>query len=196
MAGQVPRPSNVETTNTGTVYYLQEDGSKVIAPSRRPDGTLRKPVRVRAGYTPLEENLYKGSEIQQKTQARGIPGMAPPANSTPSHPSKPASGGYSGGIPGLGPAEAKAAKAKPKPKAKEASQAPKAAAAESAEAAPAAKPENRIRNLRKKLAEIETLEAKAASEALSEAQQEKVARKAEFEAEVKELEGQLANLQI
>eukprot|EP00438_Fugacium_kawagutii_P011533 Skav230141 [mRNA] locus=scaffold1301:177911:186300:- [translate_table: standard] len=79
MAGQIPRPTNVETTNTGTVYHIQDDGSKVIAGSRRPDGTYRKPVRVRAGYTPLEENLYKGPEAQQRAQARSghIPGMAP-----------------------------------------------------------------------------------------------------------------------
>ena len=47
-----------------------DNGLQVIAGSRRPDGTYRKPVRVRAGYTPLEENLYKGPEAQQRAQAR------------------------------------------------------------------------------------------------------------------------------
>eukprot|EP00913_Durusdinium_trenchii_P024672 g23159.t1 len=99
MAGQIPRPANVEVTNTGTVYHVQEDGTKVwsiavrlfhrntpqvIAGSRRPDGTYRKPVRVRAGYTPLEENLYKGPEVQQRAQARGIPGLGPVETQRPS----------------------------------------------------------------------------------------------------------------
>ncbi|KAI8472251.1 MAG: hypothetical protein J3K34DRAFT_213570 [Monoraphidium minutum] len=36
-------------------YTLNEKGEKVIVPSRRPDGTLRKERRVRAGYTPQDE---------------------------------------------------------------------------------------------------------------------------------------------
>lgn len=34
---------------------VNERGEKVIAPSRRPDGTLRKERRIRPGYTPLDE---------------------------------------------------------------------------------------------------------------------------------------------
>jgi hypothetical protein len=36
-------------------YVINEKGEKVIGPSRRPDGTLRKERRVRAGYTPQDE---------------------------------------------------------------------------------------------------------------------------------------------
>jgi len=32
-----------------------KDGERILAPTRRPDGTLRKPVRIRAGYTPQDE---------------------------------------------------------------------------------------------------------------------------------------------
>lgn len=30
-------------------------GERILAPTRRPDGTLRKPVRIRAGYVPQDE---------------------------------------------------------------------------------------------------------------------------------------------
>lgn len=32
-----------------------KEGEKLLAPSRRPDGTLRKPIRIRAGYVPQDE---------------------------------------------------------------------------------------------------------------------------------------------
>ncbi|MCO5547978.1 hypothetical protein L7F22_001433 [Adiantum nelumboides] len=32
-----------------------KDGERLLAPSRRPDGSLRKPIRIRAGYTPQDE---------------------------------------------------------------------------------------------------------------------------------------------
>ncbi|KAL4196344.1 hypothetical protein AMTRI_Chr04g245720 [Amborella trichopoda] len=32
-----------------------KEGERVLAPTRRPDGTLRKPIRIRAGYVPQEE---------------------------------------------------------------------------------------------------------------------------------------------
>ncbi|CAE8732544.1 unnamed protein product, partial [Polarella glacialis] len=104
----------VQTTNTGSVYHVQEDGSKVIAPTRRPDGTLRKPVRVRAGYTPLEENTYKGPEVQQRFASRGIPGMGP-SEPAPERSSRPASGG--GYVPGFPPGYVPEPKAKAKAKA-------------------------------------------------------------------------------
>eukprot|EP00933_Yihiella_yeosuensis_P014194 TRINITY_DN12807_c2_g1_i1.p1 TRINITY_DN12807_c2_g1~~TRINITY_DN12807_c2_g1_i1.p1 ORF type:complete len:205 (-),score=59.56 TRINITY_DN12807_c2_g1_i1:144-758(-) len=201
--GQFPgRPANVETTNTGTVYHVQEDGSKVIAGSRRPDGTFRKPVRVRAGYTPLEENRYNGPEAQQRFHARGIPGMGPAdAPAQQSRSSRPTTSS-SGFPPGYAP-DTSVPKAKAKPKAKpKAESAPKAKAEPKAKAAAAppeaepVKPENRLRNLRKKLTEIASLEEKATKETLSEAQKEKVSRKEELEKEVDEIEKEIAKLQI
>lgn len=32
-----------------------KQGERLVGPTRRPDGTLRKPIRIRAGYTPQEE---------------------------------------------------------------------------------------------------------------------------------------------
>jgi len=36
-------------------YTMNADGERVIAASKRPDGTLRKERRVRAGYVPQDE---------------------------------------------------------------------------------------------------------------------------------------------
>ncbi|KAI3897305.1 hypothetical protein MKW92_052501 [Papaver armeniacum] len=32
-----------------------KEGERILAPTRRPDGTYRKPIRIRAGYTPQDE---------------------------------------------------------------------------------------------------------------------------------------------
>lgn len=32
-----------------------KEGERLLAPTRRPDGTFRKAIRIRAGYTPQEE---------------------------------------------------------------------------------------------------------------------------------------------
>lgn len=36
-------------------YVVTDDGDKVLPGSRRPDGTIRKERRIRAGYTPQDE---------------------------------------------------------------------------------------------------------------------------------------------
>ncbi|EPS67994.1 hypothetical protein M569_06778 [Genlisea aurea] len=40
--------------DSGDVKALK-DGERILAPTRRPDGTLRKPIRIRAGYVPQDE---------------------------------------------------------------------------------------------------------------------------------------------
>lgn len=40
---------------TSNQYSVNEQGEKIIAPSLRADGTVRKERRVRAGYVPQEE---------------------------------------------------------------------------------------------------------------------------------------------
>ena len=32
-----------------------KEGERILGPTRRPDGTLRKPIRIRAGYVPQDE---------------------------------------------------------------------------------------------------------------------------------------------
>lgn len=44
-----------------------KEGERILAPTRRPDGTLRKPIRIRAGYVPQDEvAIYqsKGSLVR------------------------------------------------------------------------------------------------------------------------------------
>jgi partner of Y14 and mago protein len=48
----------VEKTTYGETYVMQDDGTKVIPESKRPDGTVRPPIRVKAGYTPGAETRY------------------------------------------------------------------------------------------------------------------------------------------
>jgi partner of Y14 and mago protein len=36
-------------------YVVTDNGEKVLPGSRRPDGTIRKERRIRAGYTPQDE---------------------------------------------------------------------------------------------------------------------------------------------
>lgn len=52
-----------------------KEGERIVAPTRRPDGTLRKPIRIRAGYVPQEEvAIYqsKGALLR-----RGMPEVPP-----------------------------------------------------------------------------------------------------------------------
>jgi hypothetical protein len=54
---------------------IPKEGERVIAPTRRPDGTLRKEIRIRAGYTPQEEvALYqsKGALVSPRTTPRTL----------------------------------------------------------------------------------------------------------------------------
>ena len=43
-----------------------KEGERIVEPTRRPDGTLRKPIRIRAGYVPQDEVVVyqsKGSLV-------------------------------------------------------------------------------------------------------------------------------------
>ncbi|KAL3685240.1 hypothetical protein R1sor_003262 [Riccia sorocarpa] len=53
---------------SGHSAEAQKEGERILAATRRPDGTLRKPVRIRAGYTPQDEvAIYqsKGALMKQ-----------------------------------------------------------------------------------------------------------------------------------
>lgn len=48
-------------------FLPKKEGERILAPTRRPDGTLRKPIRIRAGYVPQDEvAIYqsKGSRVR------------------------------------------------------------------------------------------------------------------------------------
>ncbi|KAJ6848300.1 partner of Y14 and mago-like isoform X2 [Iris pallida] len=57
-----------------------KEGERILAPTRRPDGTLRKPVRIRAGYVPQDEvAIYqsKGALLKKEAQPEVPPGYDP-----------------------------------------------------------------------------------------------------------------------
>ncbi|XP_078429770.1 partner of Y14 and mago-like [Wolffia australiana] len=63
-----------------------KEGERIIAPTRRPDGTLRKPVRIRAGYVPQDEvAIYqsKGALLKKAAQSEGPPGYDPDLDGKP-----------------------------------------------------------------------------------------------------------------
>lgn len=58
-----------------------KEGERLVGPTRRPDGTLRKPIRIRAGYVPQEEvAIYqsKGALWKKEMESQaGPPGYEP-----------------------------------------------------------------------------------------------------------------------
>uniref|UniRef100_A0A7N0SWH8 WIBG Mago-binding domain-containing protein n=1 Tax=Kalanchoe fedtschenkoi TaxID=63787 RepID=A0A7N0SWH8_KALFE len=66
-----------------------KEGERLLAPTRRPDGTLRKPIKIRAGYVPQEEvAIYKSKGALWKEEMESLqevpPGYTPPvADSKP-----------------------------------------------------------------------------------------------------------------
>ncbi|KAM7252389.1 hypothetical protein ACFE04_024272 [Oxalis oulophora] len=50
-----------------------KEGERILGPTRRPDGTLRKPIRIRAGYIPQDEvAIYKskGALLKQEMESQ------------------------------------------------------------------------------------------------------------------------------
>ncbi|XP_043706072.1 partner of Y14 and mago isoform X2 [Telopea speciosissima] len=69
-------------TNGGTEEHFSElsktlkEGERLVAPTRRPDGTLRKPIRIRAGYVPQDEvAIYqsKGALLRKGLDTPEVP---------------------------------------------------------------------------------------------------------------------------
>ncbi|VVA90959.1 unnamed protein product [Arabis nemorensis] len=57
-----------------------KEGERILEPTRRPDGTLRKPIRIRAGYVPQDEVVKyqsKGSLMKKEMASQGPPGYDP-----------------------------------------------------------------------------------------------------------------------
>ncbi|KAK1404511.1 Mago-bind domain-containing protein [Heracleum sosnowskyi] len=65
-----------------------KEGERILGPTRRPDGTLRKPIRIRAGYVPQDEvAIYQSKGALLKKEMESLEGMPP--GSDPSVASKP-----------------------------------------------------------------------------------------------------------
>ncbi|KAF8090684.1 hypothetical protein N665_0469s0020 [Sinapis alba] len=57
-----------------------KEGERILEPTRRPDGTLRKPIRIRAGHVPEDEVVIyqsKGSLMKKELASQGPPGYEP-----------------------------------------------------------------------------------------------------------------------
>ncbi|KAJ4966277.1 hypothetical protein NE237_018126 [Protea cynaroides] len=72
-------------TNGGTEDQQQfsllgqtlKEGERLLAPTRRPDGTLRKPIRIRAGYVPQDEVAIYQSKGALMRKGLGTPDVPP-----------------------------------------------------------------------------------------------------------------------
>ncbi|XP_073063916.1 partner of Y14 and mago-like [Primulina eburnea] len=54
-------------------------GERILAPTRRPDGTLRKPVRIRAGYVPQDEvAIYQSKGLLWRKEMEAVQEVVPP----------------------------------------------------------------------------------------------------------------------
>ncbi|KAL3620878.1 hypothetical protein CASFOL_035790 [Castilleja foliolosa] len=55
MASAVNGGEEDNTQLTAELGKTLKEGERIVGPTRRPDGTLRKPIRIRAGYVPQDE---------------------------------------------------------------------------------------------------------------------------------------------
>ncbi|KAJ8731101.1 hypothetical protein PYW07_004265 [Mythimna separata] len=180
-----------------TAYEHDADGSKFIPATQRPDGTWRKPRRIKDGYVPQEEiPLYESKGKQFKArQNTGLPvGLTP---EIVAQAQKKKNHGVIQPIPGM-LINVDKKKKKKKTGADEAAE--KLAKCEitepnftsSAPSTPSSTdPVKRLKNLRKKLREIETLEEKIKSGALKtpdKDQKEKMSKKNDIVRDIELLE--------
>ncbi|KAL8433669.1 hypothetical protein ACSSS7_003738 [Eimeria intestinalis] len=186
-----------QTTPTGETYVVNvATGEKVIPGSVRPDGTLRKPIKIRPGYTPIEERRTFRTRQQLSREEHAshvgtsIPGLTPVENvgpkssgSSKSRNKKKIDGG------GGAPSPIKTTKAADDTDVLADQLKEKLAVSKEAEPAKASDPSKRLRNIRKKLNEIKELEQKVAEGVPATPEQlEKLGRKAALMAELAELE--------
>ncbi|PFH34154.1 mago binding protein [Besnoitia besnoiti] len=223
-----------ERTDMGERYLVDlTTGEKVIPGSRRPDGTYRKEIRVRAGYTPLDERRTFQTRQQlsrnerQATGARGgvpgatfagfPPGYAPPAAGASPNSKSPGSAAAKKTRKGGDEEKKREQRAEDSHDAKKAADAEAKLAGQGVdaltqgmqdlsvrgghadknpEASESDTLKKKVRNLKKKLKEIEALQQKVKDcQALGAEQMAKLQRKSEVETELSEAERRLAELE-
>mmetsp|Transcript_38656 Transcript_38656/g.69278 ORF Transcript_38656/g.69278 Transcript_38656/m.69278 type:complete len:190 (-) Transcript_38656:130-699(-) len=188
--------SGITAAKEASNVVTKDDGTRVIAASRRPDGSIRKERRVRSGYTPQDEQpVY---ESRGKQMAKGVihpPGFFPEDEAKGSKPvsksakknaarkAKKAEGG--GETPPASELSQLSLKDKLPPPQQHAEQ---AAAAEEG----AVSVEKKIRNLKKRIRQCDSIQEKVdAGKELTPEEQAKLHNRADWEAQVAALEAQL-----
>ncbi|KAK3671757.1 hypothetical protein LTR78_008302 [Recurvomyces mirabilis] len=72
-----PKPKPITPTNNSGIHQLS-NGSSIIPSSLRPDGSLRKEIKVRPGYKPAEDvEVYKNRTAEgfrNRGKGAGVPG--------------------------------------------------------------------------------------------------------------------------
>ncbi|GLJ46610.1 hypothetical protein SUGI_0982130 [Cryptomeria japonica] len=71
-----------EASSSLSMGITLKEGERILAPTRRPDGTFRKPIRIRAGYVPQEEVAIYQSKgaLLRKSMPEVPPGYDPVAD--------------------------------------------------------------------------------------------------------------------
>lgn len=190
----------------------KDGGERIIAGSRRPDGSLRKEIRIRPGYVPPEDVArYKNEKVEAKKLP---PGYVVGLGVVEKNKSR---DGTAGGVPAQDHEKSKAAKKNEKRRAKKLegqldldedpvpegpkaekppAPAPTDGTANGANTGPADE-QKQIRNLKKKLGQAKELEAKkVAGETLLPEQEAKIAKMAELEDEINALEKRISEVKV
>ena len=185
--------SSKEEEEAGT--NTSDSGYVIVPGSRRPDGTFRKDVKVRAGYVPQEEMpLYesKGKKLARELKESAPPGWSSLVDDKPLKP------------------KTKAQLKNEKRKAKKATTAPTRTTTTTTTTTDAAKKEEKqevaaeenteeltkqLRTKKKKLKQIEEIQQKASTGvALNADQQQKLSKRSELEREIEELQQKLSTV--
>eukprot|EP00873_Tetraselmis_striata_P004573 jgi/Tetstr1/424837/TSEL_015340.t1 len=197
--------SGIKAAQDASSVLTKEDGTRVIAASKRPDGTVRKERRVRAGYVPQDEQPIYESKGKQMTKGPNHPPgffpddeikKAPVSKSAKKNAARKAkkAAGEDGDAAAADIAKmslaapAAPSSAAPPP---QAGGAGPTAGGDVGEDGPAAL-EKKVRNLKKKIRQCDTIQEKRdAGKALTAEEEAKLGNKPGWEAEVRQLEAQL-----
>lgn len=72
MPSRPPLLSEIKPSTSGIIQD-PHTGDRRVAPSKRPDGTLRKEIKIRPGFTPQEDVSKFRSARQNESQSRQLP---------------------------------------------------------------------------------------------------------------------------